>query len=1589
MPVESRLPVAYPGAMKNLQTLAAHLPSNARWGWLLATCAAFVTLCGAPGPAQAAESLRLGVAPFANKTGDARYDALSKGLADMLTTDLAHARDLQLVERERIAAVIAELKLGKSKWVDRKSAQRAGKLLGADLLLVGAVTAWAPTLRLDARMVSVETGEVMVTASAQGPQRSFFQVEAELARKLLKGFGVAVSPMLRMKIGKAPTRSFKALQAYSAGLDAHDKGDKAGAEKAYKAALSADPGFAAAQAQLQKLGKRVAALEKRTAAVERAGGLILKPKTAVEFWSNHKLYRARGDKAKARSAALAALRLRPTAVDALWRLCETAPEGQSPALKGAKVPAARVALVCALARNQGVAAARLSEALIPATTSAVDAGLTALGRDQVATAWLRLRALRPPANPAAGARLRAESVGLALLLGAALRSDAGGAALDAAFLDAAGRQQARSFVAATLAALATRTAPGKQRRGALYAHALTVRLVEHVGRLNTPPLLLQARFAEPSVADVTVQWGKERWQLVPRALPQGAEVAVWQVALRKPAPAGPTKLLIRWTDGDGVAQTDTRTWDLRITTNGRWRKRGTGLGARVAGRYPLLSTPFAPRDPADRGGRLLVDPVVGLWSAPLPQTLDRIVVQPMLAGEPSVWANGDLLDFARPAAGLKRLGLVRPMIYAGRKSGVRVLGSGRYYRETRGDEVSYVSETGTLRAERELQVRPAFTAPSVHVLGLATTRPAAALRAWRDAMERQPAPATLWELSTEAGLYAALWTACPIAKSRSKAVARLKAWVRLGADMRAARVGHATWAARLLGLCGDKAPFDATWAQAAAADANSRRAQDRWRYRAEVATARVLGHGWDGDPRLLAALRGAPGNSLEAALLTAAAVSAGRSRATAVQVRAVGTSFWLDRDEVSVDAYDACVRAGHCRELTDVTCAVGRGRDRRLASDPEAAMSSDFGGDQLTHCLPLERGMLPQNGVQHGDAARFCAWRGGALPTAAELRAAAQPAARGAGQPAWTGADDNLLDRVTCAWRSFRRKPPSGCGPGEAGSRQPWDRYAWIAPIGAHPGGESASGAAHLVGNLREWVRPSGSVWGCSFQSAPESPRSCLSQVGTLPTPTAADVGFRCRYKRAPKPLPRAKRGPARRHKSRPARGVRWAKIPAGPVQLGVDPKQPQGPVVSLAPGVRPTRAQVRALTLAVPGVRERDLQAFLSELTSLEITGDVSAGLVEELVARAAWTKVAPPQAFAAVVTLFRDLDGKPFKTTFETSVYVPGAKRRAKGDVAKTRALLWREMTRRLLREPRFPKPKGAPRWRKRASFDCGVQPQGACRDLMGTSGHRLDSSARPRPRQVVHVPAFRMMTHEVTQADFKAVMGREPAFFDCPGCAVERVSFADAADFCDRVGGRLPTEAEWARAAAGSAAPDATPLRGAKLDTVARYAGNTQGQPPKVGSRKANRYGVYDLLGGVWEWTADRWSDTWRLRRLVTGLKVLPRSRLRRAPEGSGDFCIRASRQERFAERNLDALPWVSHKRYWYACFATERAAEQARDAALAKAPRGPDPKEHQRPQPDVHAVRGGAWATDSRLVSRLARAPMGARLRSPFVGFRCAR
>ena len=163
-----------------------------------------------------------------------------------------------------------------------------------------------------------------------------------------------------------------------------------------------------------------------------------------------------------------------------------------------------------------------------------------------------------------------------------------------------------------------------------------------------------------------------------------------------------------------------------------------------------------------------------------------------------------------------------------------------------------------------------------------------------------------------------------------------------------------------------------------------------------------------------------------------------------------------------------------------------------------------------------------------------------------------------------------------------------------------------------------------------------------------------------------------------------------------------------------------------------------------------------------------------------------------------------------------------------------------------------------------------------MMGCSDGDETCNDDEKPQHKVTISnSFYMGKYEVTQGQWKQVMGNNPSrFYNCgEDCPVEQVSWNYVQDFISKLCEmekmspckyRLPTEAEWEYAARAGSSPG-SPTRASKYywgdnidDAYLWYAGNSGWATHPVGQKKPNAWGLYDMIGNVWEWNED-WYDS----------------------------------------------------------------------------------------------------------------------------------
>jgi formylglycine-generating enzyme required for sulfatase activity len=162
-----------------------------------------------------------------------------------------------------------------------------------------------------------------------------------------------------------------------------------------------------------------------------------------------------------------------------------------------------------------------------------------------------------------------------------------------------------------------------------------------------------------------------------------------------------------------------------------------------------------------------------------------------------------------------------------------------------------------------------------------------------------------------------------------------------------------------------------------------------------------------------------------------------------------------------------------------------------------------------------------------------------------------------------------------------------------------------------------------------------------------------------------------------------------------------------------------------------------------------------------------------------------------------------------------------------------------------------------------------------LMGSPASEAERQDHESPQHQVTVPSFFMGKYPLTQAQYQAIIGKNPSYFKGNNRPVETVSWDDAVLFCQKLSQRtgksyrLPSEAEWEYACrAGTKTPFSF---GDNITTdLVNYNGNYpyksapkgkyREQTTDVGTFPPNSFGLYDMHGNVWEWCEDDWHENY---------------------------------------------------------------------------------------------------------------------------------
>lgn len=207
----------------------------------------------------------LAIMDFRNRSVDQRerYAPLSKGFPSMMINYLNGVTNLKVIERERIQWVLDELKLQrKADIVDQSTAVETGKVMGATAVLFGTYIIQEDEMLLSARLVNVETSEIILSEKVKGESEEFFELVKKLSQSAARSINAETEETEIGEIGG--TSLMDAQLSYLDGLNAQERGNYQKARKHFEQALEYDPNYTQAQNRLESLKPMLASTQRDT-----------------------------------------------------------------------------------------------------------------------------------------------------------------------------------------------------------------------------------------------------------------------------------------------------------------------------------------------------------------------------------------------------------------------------------------------------------------------------------------------------------------------------------------------------------------------------------------------------------------------------------------------------------------------------------------------------------------------------------------------------------------------------------------------------------------------------------------------------------------------------------------------------------------------------------------------------------------------------------------------------------------------------------------------------------------------------------------------------------------------------------------------------------------------------------------------------------------------------------------------------------------------------------------------------------------------------------------------------------------------------
>ncbi len=180
------------------------------------------------------------------------YNSLCSGFAEIMITELSNVSSLKVVERQKINQLIQEMQLAQSGVVSEETGVQVGKLLGAKYLVFGSFFIMDKKIRVDTRIVEVETGLTVKAEQVTDKLSKMFDIIQELNKKIIKNLNISITKN-EEKILFEGDASTEVIALFSQALEYEEAGDLQRAKEFYIKAFKMDNNFEPVRKRLKDL----------------------------------------------------------------------------------------------------------------------------------------------------------------------------------------------------------------------------------------------------------------------------------------------------------------------------------------------------------------------------------------------------------------------------------------------------------------------------------------------------------------------------------------------------------------------------------------------------------------------------------------------------------------------------------------------------------------------------------------------------------------------------------------------------------------------------------------------------------------------------------------------------------------------------------------------------------------------------------------------------------------------------------------------------------------------------------------------------------------------------------------------------------------------------------------------------------------------------------------------------------------------------------------------------------------------------------------------------------------------------------------